>query len=480
MILRKKKRIKYSKTRGAVTFSDTDLFEPKTPIHYSIQNGVCILQKAMTPQDAMMHISTKGAQKKPLIDMRNQHVRNAFSTFDELDVFIYDDRVVIQGVNTKKPSILGRLKARLHPLRNGMTFDKVAFKQSTPQAFDAHIPLAIASYCSGAGLMDEGFKQAGFDVTFAMEIDEAAAASYVNNHGSHMHVGDITEHVNTPLLLQERVPVMIAGTPCQGFSAANRNEKDKTARYQYIDHPKNKLVKSYIELIHRNPACQVFVLENVPEILTAGDGHFRDEIIAQLPDFEITYGLCTASDYGDAQKRERAFFIGSKIGRIDLPEALTASCPKTSEDALYGLHDGIPNQTDVSRAKRDTLDRIQAIPQGGNYKNIPYALQTKSMQRTKNTHASMYARLHPNKPSPTIINPRKSMMLHPYLDRILSVRECARLFGCPDSFTFVGNLADKQQQVANGVAVGVVRAIGFAIKKAIHHYQAMRYAPQGV
>ncbi|WP_429858960.1 DNA cytosine methyltransferase [Brevibacillus reuszeri] len=42
------------------------------------------------------------------------------------------------------------------------------------------------------------------------------------------------------------------------------------------------------------------------------------------------------------------------------------------------------------------------------------------------------------------MNPRKSMLLHPSEDRILSVRECARLFGVPDDFRFIGNLNAKQ------------------------------------
>lgn len=84
-----------------------------------------------------------------------------------------------------------------------------------------------------------------------------------------------------------------------------------------------------------------------------------------------------------------------------------------------------------------------------------------------NTHSSIYRRLEEDKPSITITNVRKSNILHPTENRVLSIRECARLFGLRDSFEFVGNLSSKQQQIANGVPVQLAKAVGNVIKKAI-------------
>jgi DNA (cytosine-5)-methyltransferase 1 len=56
-----------------------------------------------------------------------------------------------------------------------------------------------------------------------------------------------------------------------------------------------------------------------------------------------------------------------------------------------------------------------------------------------------------NEPSITITNFRKNMIIHPKEDRLLSVREAARIQSFPDNFIFYGNLNSQQQQVANAV-----------------------------
>ena len=76
-----------------------------------------------------------------------------------------------------------------------------------------------------------------------------------------------------------------------------------------------------------------------------------------------------------------------------------------------------------------------------------------------NCHSGIYRRLNPNKPSVVIANYRKNMLIHPYADRGLSVREAARLQSFPDDFIFKGYLSHIQQQIGNAVPPLLAKAI---------------------
>ena len=324
------------------------------------------------------------------------------------------------------------------------------------------IPLQLISLFSGAGIMDIGWVQEGFDISFALELNEEAVQTYRANHGNHIEQGDITK-VDKSRFGQIGSPVMIGGSPCQGFSQSNRHTN-------YLDNPNNLLVKEYIDSIKANPHCLLFVLENVPKLLSAGNGKFKQEIMDELNDFEITSGILTATDFGDAQERKRAFIIGSKIGRIELPKPTHSKDQYvTVRTAFEGLDDNVPNQNDFTTPKASTIEKMKTVPEGGNWRNFPDHLKTEGMFTGK-THSSIYRRLSWDKPSITIANPRKSNITHPSENRILSVRECARLFGVKDDFVFKGKLANMQQQICNAVPVKMARAIAGEVKKAIMQY----------
>lgn len=53
--------------------------------------------------------------------------------------------------------------------------------------------------------------------------------------------------------------------------------------------------------------------------------------------------------------------------------------------------------------------------------------------------------------------------LHPEQDRVLTLREYARLQGFPDYYRFCGTVKERYCQVGNAVAVPVARALGYAL-----------------
>lgn len=509
-----KSRKAKNSTRG-IYLQDIELqqtaFQPGTNFKYVIdtKNKKMVI---LPSEDSSNTVSKRTIKTgvKPVIDIRKKEVLSIFKDADFLQVEILEDQITVSGYEEKAPSVLTKAskkiasvftkKSNVHDITSILNVRKkfevqLSSKQldqvvgGSPQfeqisIFDVigdnhsysaqsvktiekglknlKIPLQLISLFSGAGIMDTGFVEEGFDITYALELDAEAVQTYQANHGYHIELGDITK-VDKTKFAEIGSPVMIGGSPCQGFSQSNRHTN-------YLDNPNNMLVKEYIDSIKANPNCQIFVLENVPKLLTAGNGKFKQEIMDELKDFEITSGILTATDFGEAQERKRAFIIGSKIGRIDLPKPTHSSNQYLSvKTAFEGLHDNVPNQCDYTTPKASTAEKMSHVPQGGNWRDLPNHLKSEGMFTGK-THSSIYRRLEWEKPSITIANPRKSNITHPSENRILSVRECARLFGVADDFIFKGKLSSMQQQICNAVPVKLAKAIANVVKTAILQY----------
>lgn len=112
----------------------------------------------------------------------------------------------------------------------------------------------------------------------------------------------------------------------------------------------------------------------------------------------------------------------------------------------------------ITKTTSTAMDRFKALKQGENFHTLDDSLKTTyaDPSRTQNT---VYLRLNYDEPSGTVINVRKSMWIHPVLDRALSVREAARLQTFPDSFRFFGSKDKRYQQVGNAVPPLLANAI---------------------
>ena len=83
-----------------------------------------------------------------------------------------------------------------------------------------------------------------------------------------------------------------------------------------IHDERNFLFKYYVKVVELVQP-QYFVMENVPNLLTAEGGYFRKEIeeLFNNMGYSLQYGVLNASDYGVPQNRRRAVIIGKLGGK---------------------------------------------------------------------------------------------------------------------------------------------------------------------
>ncbi|GHV94428.1 cytosine-specific methyltransferase [Spirochaetia bacterium] len=339
---------------------------------------------------------------------------------------------------------------------------------------------------AGVGGMSLGFEMAGFNIILANEYDESIAQAYILNHpGTKMLISDIrslpikktfSEYIG-------KIGVVIGGPPCQGFSQKGQRKT--------INDERNFLFKYFVNVVtFLHPPY--FVMENVPNLLTAKNGYFKDEIIRlfEKRGYSLAMGILNASDYGVPQSRRRAVIIG-KIGEKApvLPTPLNYMV--TVWDAISDLsflnsgegsevlsykNDPMSDYQKQMRKGSTTLynhkatnhsalaiERLKIIPPNKGKEVLPKEHLTKSI------YSGTWTRMVKNEISVTITTrfdtPSSGKFTHPYLNRAITVREAARIQSFPDSFRFTGNKGSQMKQVGNAVPPYLARAIALSIKE---------------
>lgn len=170
----------------------------------------------------------------------------------------------------------------------------------------------VISLFSGAGGMDLGFIQAGFNVIWANDIFPEAIETYKKNIGNHIVNGDIR------MISSDDIPdnpdVIIGGFPCQGFSIANKKRSMKDER--------NFLYKEMLRII-KDKKPKMFLAENVKGLLSMSGGKVLEMIKNDFKNlgYYVDLKLLNAAEYGVPQRRERLFIIGSRINKkISFPK----------------------------------------------------------------------------------------------------------------------------------------------------------------
>lgn len=339
----------------------------------------------------------------------------------------------------------------------------------------------------GCGGISYGFEMAGFDIIGGIDFNKDATDTFKKNFPKAIvQCADISTISDSSIKeLFSGVDVIIGGPPCQGFSTANRHQKE-------IDDPRNKLFFQYIRFVTILKP-KVILIENVRGILTRDNGYAKERITELLKEqnYELNMQVLDASDYGVPQKRKRAIMIGIRQDFLDEIfdfSRLRTQPPVTVADALSDLYAEESDLMNSCRKETPALcsyqkflkegsdfvfdheihypadkvqKRISYVPQGGNWADVPEDLWPSDR---KNRHSSAYKRLKEDTQSCTIdTGNAHSNYFHPLYNRIPSIRESARLQSFPDRFHFEGTRGSRYKQVGNAVPPLLAKAVADAI-----------------
>ncbi len=327
--------------------------------------------------------------------------------------------------------------------------------------------------------MTLGFVRAGFTPIFAVEREQDFAATYAANFGNHVDSRPIEEVVTDPRVRKLRADVVIGGPPCQGFSNLGPNRADD---------PRRAMWKYYMDIVESS-GCRVFLMENVPNLLTSREGEEIRQAAIELG-FWVSSGVLLASNFGVPQNRRRAFILGSKLGLVNLPDGngkrMTVrqafkGIPRKPTVTDFKPNGPVPtsglhiarNPTELSRK------RYALIPPGGNrfdLQRLAPELTPKCWIRKTKGGTDLYGRLEWDGPARCTIRtefykPEKGRYLHPEEDRPITHWEAARLQTFPDDFLWCGTKIRIAVQIGNAVPPKLAEALAGHI---LNHLEAHR------
>lgn len=377
-------------------------------------------------------------------------------------------------------------------------------------------PKAIDLF-SGAGGMSLGFEQAGFDICAAVEIDPVHACAHHFNFPkstticeniSDLSGKDILGRASVPS--KESIDLVFGGAPCQGYSMIGQRA---------LDDPRNSLVRDYIRIISQIKP-KAFVFENVKGITLGKHKQILDEFIDKVNaiGYEIIspWKVLNANKYGVPQSRERLFIIGflkNSKGTFLYPEQITkpqaegadlfVELTPTCKDALDDLPD-IDEfeqlkkvdwvEIDCSGSKSDYARKMRLSNERDwkyGHRRVWNSNVLTSSMRTKHTDISKrrFREAEEGKPEPisrlfklpragqsntlragtdssrgAFSSPRP---IHYDFERVISIREMARLHSFPDWFRFHATKWHGGRQVGNAVPPLLAYHVGLSIMRGL-------------
>lgn len=273
------------------------------------------------------------------------------------------------------------------------------------------------------------------------------------------------------------VDVLLGGPPCQAFSVYNHRRSSGD--------PRAGLFLRFLDIASLLKPKWV-VVENVPGLLSIDGGSLWATLVRSLRarGYAASFATIEAERLGIPQKRKRLVLLGTRTRRNPKQVLKSLTNHATSQVTVAEAISDLPQNTGsllryrnkpttlYQRQMREdsgpfimcheaaslgslNLARIAHVPPGGNWRDIPRDLLPQGMQRARlSDHTTRYGRLDPSKPSFTLLtkcDPHWGCFIHPERDRVITVREAARLQSIPDRVIATGTLAEQYKMIGNAV-----------------------------
>jgi DNA-cytosine methyltransferase len=333
----------------------------------------------------------------------------------------------------------------------------------------------ILDIFSGAGGFSLGFdRYDNYETLIACDFDQKALYTFEKNFPKAKTIcGDLTnsevKNKIVQMAYENQINMIIGGPPCQGFSLQGKKLG--------INDPRNFLFMEFVDLVERI-SPEVFVLENVKNMINAESGYFIKEIVKEFEKigYVVSFEILNSKNFGVPQKRERSFVVGSKTKKIilqneqitnlvDVRDSISDLAFLESGEGLEKQHYKLPENSNYQKTMRMNsknlynhvatnhsdiaIKKLKLIPPESGKEFLP-----KEMLGNQK-FSSTWSRLKWNDQSPTIDTrfdtPSNGRNSHPFLNRSITPREAARLQSFPDDFVFYGNKTSICKQIGNAV-----------------------------
>ncbi len=382
----------------------------------------------------------------------------------------------------------------------------------------------IWSFFTGGMGLDVGLGRAGFKTTLAVEVEKDCRRTIQTNRPDIFlpeipleAPGDIQGLTGDILRQQANVDgdvfLMHGGPPCQSFCTGGKRAA--------LNDPRGNLIYHYLRMVGE-VRPRFFIMENVGSLLTAAIKHrpiklrpgqhwslkkyaegkvksadgfpplSKEEMSgsairqilkdAKRLGYSLSFGLLNSADFGAPQKRYRFIILGSRDrGSVEFPHPSHSETGGGGRERHTHLRDVIwdirSNPGFHSEYTEGMVKYFKHIPPGGNWRNLPPRLQPKALGKSffaGGGKTGFFRRLDWDSPAPTLTgraNRKGTAICHPEATRPLSVHECARIQGFPDSWNFAGSMSSQYLQIGNAVPVKLGEALGRALN---HHLRVKR------
>lgn len=315
----------------------------------------------------------------------------------------------------------------------------------------------VISMFSGAGGLDMGFRNKGFNILWANDFNQDACDTYdkwanYDKDGKRkpeeectvIECGDISEIDISKIAQGKQIDVVLGGFPCQGFSLAGPRQ---------VDDSRNILYRHFVDMV-KEKKPRVLIAENVIGIKTLGDGAVFEKIIDDFASLGYTMSAPTvnAKNYGVPQDRMRVIFIGI---RNDI-----------CNGGAYIFPAGDPKIVTLREALRDL-----PIVDMNDVCQAPFSSRFMSRNRKRDWNDVSFT--IPAMAKQVALSPDSDGMRYVDVDqfefvgnnRRLSYKEAAAIQTFPLDMEFCGDLDSKYKQIGNAVPVKLAEVIASEVYK---------------
>ncbi len=410
----------------------------------------------------------------------------------------FPDKIIFKGNRREQCILVGNavaplmsanlaLKVSDHLNGNEIDSSTILSKFTKPINSKLKKQLTFVDLFSGAGGITEGLLKSGIKGVLSVDFDQDCVNTHKENHKDVPIIkGDLdnpeTKDEVINFLSNKKIDLVIGGPPCQGFSIFGKRRFVNSKNYDPTQDNRNSLVKNFWEYVEEiDPDWAI--MENVPGFASLENGYYLEESLKQIKKIgfrSFDYRVINCANYGVPQKRKRFILIASKkLEFIPWPKPKYFQDPEDWQLSYRKVGDVI---TDLGSEKTysekfnhypsnhsELISRRYSFIEEGKKMDVnklpPELRKAKNTGKLIKNFSHVYRRLHRDEASITLVPGHNAFPIHPWLNRVITVREAARIQTFSDSTIFTGSSQKQTIQVGNAFPPLMACLFGEMIKR---------------